>query len=86
MPDDQTELIGGSFCHAKLDPRLIPQEAQELTQYERNQLWKLFQKIGYCWNNLYYKNADSSNLKSSWLEFVDAKTNNEPTYLSLIHI
>ena len=73
MPDDRIELIGGEFCHDKLDPRLILHYEQELTQYERDQLWKLFQKIGYCWDNLYYKNSDSSNLRSSWLEFIEAK-------------
>ena len=81
MLGDKVEMIGGDFCHAPIGPQLIPQEQQELTKYERDQLWKLFQKIGYCWNNLYYKNADSSNLRSSWLEFIDAKTNSEPTYI-----
>ena len=75
------ELIGGDFCHATLDPRLIPQEQQEPTQYERDQLWRLFQEIGLCWNDLYYKSKDSSNLKSSWLEFIEAKTTQEPTYI-----
>lgn len=83
MADEQScnEVIGGNFCHAKLDPRLIPQEQQELTQYERDQLWRLFQRIGLCWNDLFHKSKDSSNLKSSWLEFTEAKTTTEPAYI-----
>lgn len=75
------ELIGGEFCRAPLDPRLLPQEQQELTQHERDRLWQLFQRIGLFWNDLFYQNTDSSNLKSSWLEFIEAKTRSEPTYI-----
>lgn len=75
-------MIGGEYCYDELDPQLIPQEQQELTQYERDRLWRLFQKIGLCWDDLYYKSTDSSNLRSSWLEFIEAKTKHEPTYIA----
>lgn len=75
------EMIGGEYCHDKIDARLIPQEQQELTQYERDRLWRLFQKIGLCWDDLYFRAKDSSNLRSSWLEFIEAKTTTEPTYI-----
>lgn len=74
-------MIGGDYCHAELDARLIPRQQQQLTQYERDQLWKLFQAIGLCWDDLYFRNKDSSTLRSSWLEFIEAKTQNEPTYI-----
>ncbi len=69
--------IGGDFCHAPLDPRLLPREGQNLTQHERDELWRLFVEIGRCWNNVIH---DSANLKSSWLEFVEAKTAQDPNY------
>lgn len=76
------QLIGGGFCHAPLAPGLLPRQGQELTAYERGALWRLFQHIGLVWENLHPSATDSANLKSSWLEFIDAKTQQEPSYVA----
>lgn len=80
LEEHTKKLIGSDYCKAHLDPRLLVSQGQPLTPYERNRLWEIFQQIGLCWKNLYYKNKDSSNLKSSWLEFIEAKTSNDPSY------
>ena len=77
-----SKMIGGAFCKAELDPRLLPKEGQELTPYERGALWRLFQAIGRVWDNLHSSARDSANLKSSWLEFIEAKTRFEPSYVA----
>lgn len=76
------DLIGGEFCKAALDPRLLEQAGQQLTKDERDKLWRIFQEIGLCWNDLFYLATDSMNLKSSWLEFIEAKTTSQPTYVA----
>lgn len=64
-------------CFSPLEPGLLPGEGQTLTQYERDALWQLFVYIGRCWGNV---PKDSIGLKSSWLEFVEAKTAISPSY------
>jgi hypothetical protein len=64
-------------CFSPLEPGLIPGEGQTLTHYERDGLWRLFVYIGRCWNNV---GKDSMGLKSSWLEFIAAKTETPPSY------
>ena len=75
-------MIGGEYCQSALQPGLLPREGPELTPYERNALWKIFQAIGRVWENLHPTALDSSNLKSSWLDFVEAKTDAEPSYVA----
>ncbi len=71
-------LIGSDISHAPLSGELIVAPTQALTEAETNQLWELFTAIGRCWQNVVY---DSKNLKSSWLEFIEAKTTVEPSYV-----
>jgi len=78
--NDSNGHLGGKFCNAPLDPRLLTQPGQELTELERNKLWRIFQEIGLCWEDLFVKARDSANLKSSWLDFIEAKIHTEPTY------
>jgi hypothetical protein len=73
------QLVGGEFGKARLDPGLIVGEGQFLTDSERRMLWRIFQEIGRCWNNVL---NDSDNLKSSWLEFIEAKTTTSPSYIA----
>ena len=74
--------MASAFCQAKLDPDLLPSKGRELTQYEREALWRIFQAIGSMWKNLHSSALDSANLKSSWLEFIEAKTHFEPSYVA----
>ena len=75
-------LIGGEFCKASLEPGLLPREGQNLTLHDREVLWTLFQAIGRVWKNLHPAATDSSTLKSSWLEFLEAKANTDPSYVA----
>lgn len=72
-------MIGGPICSDSkgLAPGLIPAEGQLLTAGNRELLWRLFVEIGRCWGNVRW---DSSNLKSSWLEMIEAKTTVAPSY------
>lgn len=71
-------MIGGITCSENVGPCLIDGEFQTLTQLQMDTLWRLFQEIGRAWNDVY---QDSTNLKSSWLELVKAKADNEPSYI-----
>ena len=75
-------MIGGPFSHQEIGASLLPREGQNLTQIERDKLWRIFQQIGYFWDDLHSSAKDSANLKSTWLEFIEAKTTCEPTYVA----
>ena len=80
-------MIGGEYCkfgsspEDNLQPGLLPSMGQKLTPYERASLWKIFQAIGLVWEDLHPTAKDSSNLKSAWLDFIQAKTDSEPSYV-----
>lgn len=82
------ESIGGPFCSEEIDAGLIQTEAHVLTERERDTLWRLFEEIGRCWKNVFKSETDgkdvydSSNLRSSWLEFIEAKTTQPPSYVA----
>ena len=61
-----------------IPPALIPSKPRALTPSERWRLWPIFVQIGKQWGNLAY---DSAAIRSSWLEFLDAKTTKEPSYV-----
>src|SRR4051794_31122454 len=71
--------IGGEYCRADLEPGLLQGEGQFLTDYERDSLWRLFCEIGRCWHDVI---NDSANLKSTWLEFIETRTTNSPSYVA----
>lgn len=75
-------MIGGPYCQSSLEPGLLSGAGQQLTPSERAELWKLFQAIGHVWENLLSSATDSANLKSSWLDFIEAKINFEPSYVA----
>jgi len=60
-----------------LAPGLIPGDGLLLSAEHRDFLWRIFVEIGNCWGNVRWK---SSNLKSSWLELLEAKTTQAPSY------
>lgn len=69
--------IGGDYCLTEIDAALIAADGRVLTAHEMDVLWRLFQEIGRTWDNVIH---DSANLKSSWLEFIRAKTGRDPDY------
>jgi hypothetical protein len=78
MANDYSNMIGGIICHMQVPPTLIDPEDKFLSPHQRDQLWGIFVEIGRCWRNL---PEDSISVKSSWLEFIRAKTENEPSYV-----
>ena len=73
-------MIGGNICQTTVEPGLFNAAGQLLTPRETDALWRLFQAIGIVWKDLHPSKTDSSNLKSSWLDFLLAKTKSEPSY------
>ncbi len=72
--------IGGGVSKAQVEPGLIPAESNILTERQRDRLWELLIEIGQNWRTR--RGAyDTANLRSSWLEFIDAKTSYEPSYV-----
>lgn len=71
-------LIGGLVSKEALPPKLIEAKPRALTASERWRLWPILVQIGKQWGNLGYGSAA---IRSSWLEFLDAKTTKEPSYV-----
>lgn len=74
-----TNMIGGEVCRQPLASQLLPSEPRKLTRAEIDGLWRIFVAIGKVWKNTIH---DSAGLKSSWLEFLTAKTTIRPSYVS----
>ena len=74
-----TTMIGGEICKQPLASQLLAAEPRKLTRAEIDGLWRIFVAIGTIWENTVY---DSAGLKSSWLEFLTAKTMTRPSYVS----
>jgi hypothetical protein len=70
-------MIGGEVCNEKVDPGMFVGDGQLLSHADREFLWRIFVEIGNTWKNVRF---ESSNLKSSWLEMVAAKTGVAPSY------
>ena len=77
MTDSTDGMIGGTICHDEVAATLIDHEDKLLSIQERDALWDIFVEIGHCWANL---PDNSVSVKSSWLEFIQAKTEYEPSY------
>jgi hypothetical protein len=71
-------MIGGPICSNVVAATLIDTEDRVLTKVDKEILWDIFVEIGRCWENL---PNDSAGVKSSWLEFIQAKTVDEPSYI-----
>jgi len=72
-----TTKIGGSVCSSELPAGLIFAEGQDLTDQNKEALWKIFAAIGKTWGNTVF---NSNNQRSSWYEMLKAKTENPPNY------
>lgn len=72
------KTIGGPICNQAISGGQIQSEEQLLTKAHIEFLWHVFVQIGNTWENVQY---ESSNLKSSWLEMIDAKANVAPSYI-----
>jgi hypothetical protein len=70
-------MIGGDVCNEKVPPGMLVGDGQLLSHGDREFLWRVFVAIGNTWKNVRY---ESSNLKSSWLEMLAAKTGVAPSY------
>lgn len=78
MHTNLSPILVGEICNEVIPAGLIPSENQILTVAQKDFLWQLFVQIGQVWENVAY---ESSNLKSSWLEMIEAKTTVSPSYV-----
>ncbi len=78
MMNQAKSLIGGTVCHCPEASTLIDHEDKVLTKQHHDFLWDVFVEIGRCWGNM---ENDSASIKSSWREFIVAKTEDEPSYV-----
>jgi hypothetical protein len=76
---ETAKLIGGEFCSEPLAENLLPSEPRELTTTEIDGLWRVFEEIAKAWDK---PEHDPARLKSSWLEFLRAKTPSRPSYVA----
>jgi len=72
-------MIGGEICKQPLASGLLAAEPRRLTRVEIDGLWRIFVAIGRVWKNTVH---DSAGLKSSWLEFLTARTMIRPSYVA----
>ena len=70
-------MIGGIVCHQEVGAGMLVGDRQLLSHGDRESLWRVFVAIGETWKNVRF---ESSNLKSSWLEMVAAKSSVAPSY------
>jgi len=70
-------MIGGAVCYDKVEAGMLVGDGQLLSHGDREFLWRVFVQIGNTWKNVRY---ESANLKSSWLEMLEAKTSRPPSY------
>ena len=78
MAEIANTLIGGPIASGTVSANLLDHEDQHLSAAAREMLWTIFAEIGRAWGNV---ERDSAGLRSSWLEFVEAKTNQPPSYI-----
>jgi hypothetical protein len=77
MGDSLDALIGGPFSRAVVPAELLDPEDSVLSAAAVAGLWDIFLEIGRHWGNL---DHDSDGVRSSWLEFIHAKTTQQPSY------
>lgn len=77
MSNNPKNMIGGPIGHSAVAATRIDPEDKQIPYREREALWTIFVETGKCWGNL---PDDSVSVKSLWLEYIQAKTENEPSY------
>jgi hypothetical protein len=78
MGDPADAVIGGPFSRGVVPAELLDHEDTVLSAATIEGLWTIFAEIGRCWDNI---DEDSAGLRSSWLEFIHAKTTQPPSYV-----
>lgn len=78
MSDPVDAMIGGPFSRGVVPAELLDHEDSVLSAGTIEGLWNIFVEIGRCWQNV---DDDSAGLRSSWLEFIHAKTTQPPSYV-----
>jgi hypothetical protein len=78
VSDPVDAMIGGPFSHGVVPATLLDHEDTELSSAIIDSLWSIFVEIGRCWDNL---DENSAGVRSSWLEFIHAKTMQPPSYI-----
>ena len=65
-------------ANGRVDANLLDHEDDFLPGAARERLWEIFVEIGRAWDNV---PNNSAGLRSSWLEFIHAKTKSPPCYV-----
>jgi len=78
MAEPTGDPIGGEISHATVAATLLDNEDRLLRQPEIDRLWEIFVEIGRSWGNM---KGDSTSIKSSWREFIQAKIDDPPSYV-----
>ncbi len=76
--DPKAQRLGSGLCAETVPPGLLDSTGQVLSDAAMEVLWDLFVQIGRSWHNVQH---DSADLRSSWLEFIAAKTDVPPSYI-----
>jgi len=70
--------VGLPIAASRVDANLLDHEDDFLSAPARGTLWEIFVEIGRAWGNV---PRDSAGLRSTWLEFIEAKTKSPPSYI-----
>ena len=78
MPETLSKLANCPISQSPVDANFLDHEDDFLSEFARDKLWEIFVEIGRAWKNV---ENDSAGLRSSWLEFIEAKTTRTPSYV-----
>ncbi|HYT88618.1 MAG TPA: hypothetical protein VEL76_07905 [Gemmataceae bacterium] len=71
-------MLGATISNQELPPYLLPSNTGHLSALEVEGLWEVFVHIGQTWGAV---GADPLYQRSQWLEFLQVKTEEAPSYL-----
>lgn len=66
------------IAQSPVGEQLLDHEDMSFAASTREKLWEIFVEIGRAWGNV---PQDSAGLRSSWLEFIESKTTQPPSYV-----
>jgi hypothetical protein len=78
MSEPLAKLLNCPIANSRADANFLDHEDSFLPGVVRERLWEIFVEIGRAWKNV---PGDSAGLRSSWLEFIEAKTTRSPSYI-----
>jgi hypothetical protein len=78
MSEPLSKLTNCPISQSSVDANFLDHEDNFLSGLARERLWEIFVEIGHAWQNV---PNDSAGLRSSWLEFIEAKTKSPPSYV-----